>query len=483
MGMALLLEAAPVSAQTNSGSPYSAFGFGDLFQSGTVASALMGGTGIAYTEPFSVLSANPATYASARQYDLGGLVRPTFEVGVRGMFMDRRNATASARSSDAGFSGFNIGIPFGRGKWGMAFGLNPFSDVGYALSQSSNAQGVAVTYDYLGSGGLNRIFAGLGRVLHQGKGDTLGDLGDRLTLGANFDFVFGGIEQTRKANYPVGQNYANTSAYSSLVLRAPGGSLGMQFSTQLISRASVDSVLVRRNKRLRARIDQWRLEHPGLTHPKADRQKRDAHPWRMTFGATFAPPLVFSATNTDLITTYYRNSSGVETTIDTLPSFGTVRGQLTFPLAYGFGISVNDQRWMATAEVRRRDWTGLKVDVDGFTLPAALRSSTTYAIGLRFTPARDGSVWHRTTYRAGLRYADDYLQVGGEALTSTTASIGASFPLNAAQTNSQLHIGMDYGRRGNVDLGLVREDLMDLWIGVSITPWKLERWFRPYQIQ
>ncbi len=483
MGLALLLEAAPLCAQTISGSPYSAYGFGDLLYSGSVTSALMGGTGIAYTEPFGVLSSNPASYASSRQLDLGGLVRPTFEVGVRGMFMDRRNASASRRSADAGFSGFNLGIPFGRGRWGMAFGLNPFSDVGYSLSQATNEQGVDVTYEYLGSGGLNRVYAGLGRVLFQGKGDTLGDLGDRLTLGGNFDFLFGGIEQTRKANYPVGQNYTNTSAYSSLVLRAPGGSFGMQFSTQLISRATVDSALVRREKRLRSRIERWRMEHPGLTHPRTDHHRRDAHPWRMTFGATVGLPTVFSATNTDLITTYYRNTSGVETTIDTLPSFGTVEGRLTFPLAYGLGISVNDQRWMATAEVRRRDWSGLKVDVDGFNLPAPLRSSTTYALGMRFTPARDGSLWQRTTYRAGLRYADDYLQVGGQALTSMTTSLGASFPLNAAQTNSQFHIGVDHSRRGSTDPGLVREDLINLWIGVSITPWKLERWFRPYQIQ
>ncbi len=483
MGLALLLEAAPLSAQTIGGSPYSSYGFGDLLNSGSVPSALMGGTGIAYTEPFSVLSSNPASYASARQYDLGGLVRPTFEVGVRGMFMNRRNATSSTQSSDAGFSGFNIGIPFGRGRWGMAFGLNPFSDVGYSLSQKSTDQGVEVNYEYLGSGGLNRVYAGLGRVLYQGKGDSLGDLGDRLTLGANFDFLFGGIEQTRKANYPVGQNYTNTSAYSSLVLRAPSASLGMQFSTQFISSATVDSILVRREVRLRSRIERWKREHPGLTHPKADHQKRDAHPWRMTFGATLGPPTVFSATNTDLLTTYYRNSSGVETTIDTLPSFGTVKGQLTFPLTYGLGVSINDQRWMATVEVRRRDWSGLKVDVEGFILPAPLRSSTTYALGLRFTPTRDGSLWERTTYRAGLRYVDDYLQVGGKALTSATASLGASFPLNAAQTNSQFHIGADYSRRGNVDPGLVREGLVNLWIGVSITPWKLERWFRPYQIQ
>lgn len=483
MGLALLLEAAPLSAQTISGSPYSAYGFGDLLYSGSVPSALMGGTGIAYTEPFTVLSSNPASYAASRHYDLGGLVRPTFDVGVRGMFMNRRNTSSTSHASDAGFLGFNIGIPFGRGRWGMAFGLNPFSDVGYSLSQTSSDQGVEVNYEYLGSGGLNRAYAGLGRVLFQGKGDTLGDLGDRLSVGGNFDFLFGGIEGTRKANYPVGQNFTNISAYSSLVLRAPGGSFGMQFSTQLISRATVDSILVRREKRHRSRIDQWKQAHPGLTHPKADHQARDAQPWRMTFGATVGLPMLFSATNTDLITTYYRNSSGTETTIDTLPSFGTVNGRLTFPLTYGLGVSINDQRWMATVEVRRRDWSGLKVDVDGFTLPAPLRSSTTYALGLRFIPARDGSLWQRTTYRVGVRYADDYLQVGGQALTSSTASLGASFPLNAAQTNSQFHIGMDYSRRGNVDQGLVREDLVNLWIGVSITPWKLERWFRPYQIQ
>ncbi len=58
-----------------------------------------------------------------------------------------------------------------------------------------------------------------------------------------------------------------------------------------------------------------------------------------------------------------------------------------------------------------------------------------------------------------------------------------SFPLNAVQTNSYLHLGAEYGQRGTVGEGLLRETFTHLWIGVSVTPWKRERWFQRTRIQ
>lgn len=87
------------------------------------------------------------------------------------------------------------------------------------------------------------------------------------------------------------------------------------------------------------------------------------------------------------------------------------------------------------------------------------------------------------TYRMGLRYSEDYLQVRGTQLRTASISGGISIPLNAAQTNSHLHIGGEFGQRGTSDTELLKERVVSLWVGVSITPWRGERWFRPYQIQ
>ncbi|MBL7985519.1 MAG: hypothetical protein JNM91_11000 [Flavobacteriales bacterium] len=480
----LLLLAARSSAQNPSnGSPYTAYGFGDLLHANQVPSALMGGAGIAVTEPYSIFSANPASYVGSAQWDQGGLQRPTFEGSVRGLFLDTRTATSSVQRRDGQFMGFSVGVPFGKGRWGLGLGIAPFSDVGYTLVDRQTFVDGTVDYEYAGSGGLNRVFAGVGRVLWQGRPDTLGNAGGRLVLGANFEYYFGGVEQSRKAVYPTGQAYTNTSAYSSLVLSAPTGSFGLHYSTQVIPKAVVKARLQRRELQRRDRMEAWRLAHPGETPANVDRSTRDATPWRLTIGATASPAIALNATNTVLNTTFIRGSSGTESVLDTLPSSGDTKGSLTIPLAYGLGVSIGDQRFLITAEARSRDWTRLRTDIEGFTLPAPLRASMVYTLGARYTPSLEGSLSARMTYRMGLRYSEDYLQVRGTQLRTASISGGISIPLNAAQTNSHLHIGGEFGQRGTSDTELLKERVVSLWVGVSITPWRGERWFRPYQIQ
>ena len=127
LSLILLVETTGAQAQVaTGGSPYSAYGFGDMLVTGQVPSALMGGTGIAYTEQYSILSANPASYAAARYLGSEGLLRPVFQGGVRGLFVQQRSDTASSSRTDAQFMGLNVGIPFGKGRWGLGFGITPF---------------------------------------------------------------------------------------------------------------------------------------------------------------------------------------------------------------------------------------------------------------------------------------------------------------------------------------------------------------------
>lgn len=520
LALLLLADIGVARAQVGSeGSPYSAFGFGDLLVTGQVPSALMGGAGIAYTEPFSILSSNPASYAAARYINGEGLVRPVFEGGVRGLFLQQESASGSTRRSDAQFTGLSVGIPFGKGRWGLGFGITPFSDVGYSLTETKTIDEGTVTYEYSGTGGLSRVFAGVGRVLWQEKPDSLGHLGGRLAIGGNFDFIFGSIEQTRNAVYPRGEAFTNTRAFSSLVLRAPTGSFGLHYSDAITSKARTQRSRVVRTAKAQQRVDRWRMEHADTMRLAHDdlvlwrtarteearlawlrgigwktaytdsanmprlKDIAEVRPWRFTFGLTAGLPTVFNATSSDVVTSFFRGSTGIEQTIDTLPSNGTVEGTMSIPISYGAGLSVHNAQWLITAEARRRDWGALKVDVDGYALPSTLRSSMMYALGARFQPDDEGGVFDRATYRAGVRYTDDYLQVKGTPLTTTSVSAGISLPLNAMQTNSYLHIGAEYGQRGTKGEGLLRETFMHLWIGVSITPWKRERWFQRTRIQ
>ncbi|HMZ48673.1 MAG TPA: hypothetical protein PLP28_06830 [Flavobacteriales bacterium] len=516
----LLAPAVESQAQVAStGSPYSAFGLGDLLNTGNTPSAIMGGTGIAYSEPYSLRPVNPASYSAARYYDGEGLKRPVFDAGVRALFVRQESGGHSTRRTDAQFTGLSVGVPFGKGRWGLGLGITPFSDVGYSLVARSRVDGHEVAYEYKGSGGLNRVFAGVGHVLWQAERDSSGHLGGRLAIGANFDFIFGSIEQTRNAVYPRELAYTNTRAFSSLVLRAPSGSFGLHYSAAVTSRTREVRTRQQRAARAREHMDKWYLTHVDTLRlvpadlvewrmARADSARLDllrrlsfkvaytdsasmprrkdieeVFPWRFTIGLIASLPIGFNAMNDQLVTSFWRGSTGIEQVIDTLPSSGSSTGSVTVPPSFGAGISLYNARWFATAEATRRDWSAMRVDLPGYSAPEQLRASMTYGFGVRFTPDDEGSALKRTTYRIGLRYTEDYIVVKGSPLNTMAISGGVSIPLNAVQTNSYFHIGVEYGQRSGRDASLLSERFTHILAGISITPWARERWFQRSRIQ
>lgn len=426
-------------AQATGDSPYSAYGFGDMLSAGQAAQALMGGTGLAFTEPFTVLMGNPASYAA--------LARPVFETGAAFRSTRASSASASTTVKDANFTGFNIGVPFARGKWGLALGLSPFSDVGYSISRTAPFQDGNVMYKYKGSGGIDRAYFGLGRKIYQEAADSLGNTGTSVLVGADLNFFFGSMEETRDAVYPAGLGYSNVRAFTSLILRAPGADASVVWQGDLTRK---------RNK--------------------------DGDNWRWSVGASAQLPVDFNARYTRSVTTYTTNS-GIETARDTVPTGQETKGSVKFPVALGLGIGIHNARWSFAVEVKQRDWSASMVDVPGYALASPLRSTTVLAAAARFQPAVEGPLFSRTIYRMGLRQAPAPQEVMGRTLTTSAATIGLSLPLNAAQTNSWLNLGAEFGQRGTTDAGLIKERYATLWVGLTFTPWRGERWFMAPKIQ
>ena len=433
------LGAMEAAAQGGGGSPYSAYGLGDMLATGQATQAMMGGTGLAITEPYSVVTGNPAGYVS--------LARPVFDVGVSIRTTRSSSVEASSTRKDARFTGFAIGVPFGAGKWGMAMGLTPFSEVDYAMVRATEVEGYPVKYKYSGSGGLDKAFFGLGRNLYQQRADSIGNMGMRVALGADFNFLFGSVEQTREAVYPRDAGYNNVRAFSALVLRSPTAAASLIWQGDLTKK-----------------------------------RNRDDDNWRWSVGLSASMPAEFRAKYNGTVTTYVE-TQGFETVRDTVAEEGHARGSISVPAGIGLGLGVLNGRWAATVQMQRRNWGAAKMEVPGYVPAAPMRDAVTYAAALRFRPGGDGGLFKRTAYRLGIRHEQTAQEVRGQELTGSTISAGVSIPLNAVQTNSWLNLGGEYGLRGTTDNGLLRERHAALWLGVSFTPWRGERWFVPSKIQ
>ncbi len=440
----------------------------------------MGGTGVALADPYSVSRISPASYPY--------LWMTTFEAGlvVRNLRYETDALSASGRNTR--LMGFSLGVPFGKGKWGLSLGLAPVSTVGYKFTEKAPVVGGDVSYVYSGTGGLDRAYIGAGRVLWQNN-DTI-NRGGKLSVGANLEYLFGRVEESRKAYYPAGNGYYNSNIASTLVMRAPGGTVGLQYAGDLIDLTHAKARMKARKERLAAQDKREEMEWLNAGKDPAQRTpvkmpKGEGQALRFRLGATVELPTALSARHTSVANNFVISSTGVEFPRDTAHFIDGAQGTVQLPPLIGFGFTVYDPQWTVTVEHRRRDWTQVKVDVEGYGLRTDLAASATYALAASFRPAGEGggNFIQRTTYRAGLRYATDYLTVNGTNLDQAGISMGASVPLLGSRSRSRLNFGAEFGQRGTTADGLLRERYVDVYLGISITPELIgDPWFKKRRI-
>lgn len=402
----------------------------------------MGGVGIGLAEPYGLVPSNPATYA--------GLMRPCFEIGGVGHLVrlgdgEVRNEHASGR-----FLGLSLGVPFGNGRWGLAMGLQPVSEVGYSIEDHATLpDGDDVQLEYRGTGGINRVYGGLAWVPWQQR-DSLGN-GHRISIGGNFNYLFGTMDQLRTARYPPGEGYFNTSVYSGLVVGDAVGTTGLQYHGDLVRRRTEDD-----------------------------------EAWRYTVGivAEFSGRL--NAHRNEVVSNFQTTPSGISTTYDTIHVATGVPVAVDLPPAYGFGLSIHDDHWTFAAEARARDWSGVRTSAGDTMRVGALGTQITYSLGAAWRPAGDrlnGTFLQRTVWRMGLRYADDYLIVDGRQLAEMGFSFGCSLPILGTASRSRFHLGAELGRRGADGEDQITEQFADLYFGLTFTPDMREVWFRKRRIE
>src|SRR5690606_36263127 len=142
-----ILVAGVAVAQEGTTSPYSFYGIGTLKFRGTVENRLMGGLGV-FSDSIHLNLQNPASYA--------GLELINFSVGGSHKVATQKNDTESQSNSTTTLDYISMGIPMG--KFGMGFGVIPYTSVGYDF-YSEVPDGLT---EYSGNGGLNKAYLSAG---------------------------------------------------------------------------------------------------------------------------------------------------------------------------------------------------------------------------------------------------------------------------------------------------------------------------------
>lgn len=419
LGTSLVLSTIQLHAQTTtSHSPYSQFGIGQMREDLLPQTRSMGGisAGVRYQSGLPILNiANPASYA--------GFTRTILEAGLYGNItkLDKGNATDNA--ADFAFSHLAIGIPLAKAG-GLAFGLLPYSDLGYndtRLVKNGNLQ----TIESLGGqGGTNKAFFGYGVTPIKG-----------LSVGANIGFIFGELKDITSISFPNDISMLNSRYQETRLIRGASVDYGVQYSRSL------------NNNKL-----------------------------NLTIGYAGSLNNTIKSTTTELITRTQPslNSDAQQVPLDTIAFNELLSRKINLPMKHNIGFTLSKgYNWMIGADFKYADWSNFQTR-EG---EPSLGKNYGFAVGAQIKPDPTSvKYWNVVDYRLGFRYNKTHLKYNGQNINDMAITAGLGFPLpesNFGRTFSRINISAELGQQGTLKSNLVRERYININLGFTIN----DSWF------
>jgi len=410
-------------AQQGTSSPYSFYGIGSLKFKGTVENQAMGGISV-YTDSIHINLRNPASFTGKNLSLYNNEARPVkYAIGTSFSSTNLKTSTAKDKADDSSVDYLALVMP--TGKFGIGFGLIPYSSVGYKL-QSRDEEGF-LHYRYRGEGGINKVFLGTGYQLTK-----------NLKIGFDAQYNFGSITNTTIA---FGYN---------------GDGDLLQFQSREVKRSDLSGFTF----------------NFGLAFAKKISQNLE-----IMATATHSPQANLNSVNQSQFATITIDSQDKEYVITSseidLAALGLSDTNLSIPSKTSFGIGIGRPRkWFAGIDytfLQASDFSNRFVSIDN----SSFEDASTLSIGGFFIPKYDsfGSYWKRIVYRAGLRLEQTGLVVNNESINELGISFGVGIPVGRLFSNA--NVAFEFGQRGTTASNLVQENFFNVNISLSLN----DRWF------
>jgi len=405
-----------VNAQNQTNSPYSRFGVGDLQSNILSEYAAMGGTSIGSYNPNIINPYNPSSYSAFKAN--------SFIFSTGGMHQTTKMQTTNLEqiTNNSSFSHLLLGFPLSK-KIGASAGLLPFSNIGYILEDDSLYDDIGlVNYEYNGNGGLNVLYIGAAY-----------NLTENLSIGANANYLFGGLNRNKKVIFTDGETY-NTRKTSSIFAKGFFYQFGLMYNKEL-------------NEKM-----------------------------HLTLGFTANNNAEISAKRSVLTETYEILSSIYEVAKDTIEDYsisGCEDCNMILPQNLAVGVSLNmGNKWLLMADFSIQDWSEYRM----FGETDSLSNSMKFSGGLQYT-ADNMSVnkyWKLIKFRFGGKFRNSYLQLYNTQLNEESVSFGLGLPLR--KTKSEINLSVEIGERGTINNNLIKEQFLRFQIGLSLSDiWFVKR--------
>ena len=411
-------------SQINNISPYSYFGIGDYSQQNTVSSSSMGGLSVATDSSNEVNFNNPAANAS--------LKFTTFSIAGNTNFLKIDDGNTEQDASFTNLTYIALGFPIGK-KAGMFIGLQPNSNVGYAITEElyDLDETIIEANIFNGNGGTNRFFGSFGYEVSEG-----------IRLGVEAEYIFGKID-------------------NNLINQRLDVALSTKY--QLDSNISGSSIKF------------------GVQYQKEIKEGLE-----IKAGITAKLKNTLDSDTDELMYSFSYSSYGQEIPQDTLISNFDVSGKITRPFSWSGGLGLGKPDvWYAGIEYAAQDALSFDDSVYHTNNKVVYEPSSKLSVGGFWLPKKNSlnSYWHRVTYRAGVKFESPGLSINTSGDSGEFTSIddfGISFGLGLPIGNqlSQINLGLEYGNRGNTSNGLIKENYYNLRLGLNLA----DKWFQKRKI-
>jgi hypothetical protein len=406
LSFCLILSFAAFS-QEGTSSPYSFYGIGDVKFKGTIENNSMGGVAV-FADSIHINLKNPALLSS--------LKLTTFSLGGSYSFNTVETYTQSAKTKRFNFDYLAVGLPFN--KFAVSFGLMPYSSVGYKIQNIATTENPEIQR-YNGSGGINKVFTGIGYQLTK-----------ELSVGADFQYNFGKIETTSivyRDQVQYGTRETNSSNVSGLNINA-----GIAFQSKLTKKLTINSSI------------------------------------------TYTPEANLTLSNSRNIAVIAITTLGGANVVDDqdIPVSNT-KLKLPSKLTIGTGIG-QEKKWMVGAELSFLGTSSFGNRFNDIT-NVDFENSTKFNVGGYYIPKYNSfsNYLDKIVYRGGFRYETTGLVINNRSIKEQAFSFGLGLPVSGTLF-SNINLGFEFGKRGTKNVGLVQENFGNVMIGLSLN----DKWFQ-----
>lgn len=414
----LSISYASLAQSSTSHSPYSQFGIGQMREDLLPQTRSMGGisTGVRYLTGMPFLNfSNPASYSAFN--------RTIMEAGMYGNITQLKKGAASDHTADFAFNHIALGIPLAEAG-GLAFGLVPYSDVGYSNSATRRLDSISYKSFISGEGGLNKAFVGYGISPFRG-----------FSVGANISYLFGELSDVSSVEFPIDFGAYNSNLTETRLIRGAAFDYGVQYFKSIGN-----------NKHIT-------IGYSGSLNNTVKSRTTTV----MTISDPFTDPNYQSVAH---------DTSAFEQRPDR---------KINLPLKHNIGISIaKGYSWMVGADFKYADWSNFQTRSG----ENQLGKNYGFAIGGQIKPDPTSIRYlNQVDYRLGFRYNQTQVMLNNKRIDDMAVTVGLGLPLpetNFGLTFSAVNISAEFGQQGSLSNNLVRERYVNINLGFTLN----DTWFR-----